>query len=113
MRTASRKRSWAGRSDAIATTVFLGGWRWPAFISNIHPLFGVALFVVKVAFMMFMYIWIRASQPRVRFDKLMKFSWQFMFPLALLITRTLNAHERQVVRRGVRTLAGRLRGAVS
>jgi len=46
-------------------------------------------------------------------DVALKLGLLVLFPLALLITRTLNAHERQVVRRGVRTLAGRLRGAVS
>jgi len=70
--------------SAIVTTVFLGGWQWPAFIANIHPIVSVFVFFAKVWFMLFMFVWIRASLPRVRFDKLMMFNWKFMFPLALL-----------------------------
>ncbi len=44
---------------------------------------GVALFLAKVGFFLFLYIWIRASIPRVRFDKFMRFGWKFMVPLAL------------------------------
>jgi NADH-quinone oxidoreductase subunit H len=71
-------------NSAIVTTVFLGGWKWPAVLSNIHPLIGVGLFLVKVLFVLFLYVWIRASTPRVRYDKFMKFCWKFMVPLALL-----------------------------
>ena len=70
--------------SSIVATVFLGGWQWPAFIADIHPLLSVGVFAVKVLLMLFLYVWVRASLPRVRFDKLMNFSWTFMFPLALL-----------------------------
>ena len=70
-------------NSAIVTTVFLGGWKWPALISDLHPLAGVALFLIKVACVLFLYIWIRASVPRVRYDKFMRFCWKFMVPLAL------------------------------
>jgi len=69
---------------AIVVTVFLGGWLWPAFITSLHPLLGVVVFAVKVVAMLFLYVWIRASLPRVRFDRYMNFSWKFMYPLALL-----------------------------
>jgi NADH-quinone oxidoreductase subunit H len=71
-------------NSAIVATIFLGGWKWPAVVSDLHPLAGVALFLAKVLFMLFVYVWIRASLPRVRFDKFMKFSWKFMLPLALV-----------------------------
>jgi NADH-quinone oxidoreductase subunit H len=71
-------------NGAIVTTVFLGGWKWPAFISDLHPLAGVGLFLAKVVFVLFLYVWIRASIPRVRFDKFMRFSWKFMLPLAFV-----------------------------
>ena len=70
-------------NSAIVTTVFLGGWKWPALISDLHPLAGVALFLIKIACVLFLYIWIRASVPRVRYDKFMRFCWKFMVPLAL------------------------------
>jgi NADH-quinone oxidoreductase subunit H len=71
-------------NSAIVTTIFLGGWKWPAPISDLHPLAGVALFLAKVVFVLFLYVWIRASVPRVRYDKFMRFCWKFMVPLALV-----------------------------
>jgi NADH-quinone oxidoreductase subunit H len=71
-------------NSAIVATVFFGGWKWPAVLSNLHPLVGVALFLAKVGFMLFLYVWIRTATPRVRIDKFMNFAWKFMLPLALL-----------------------------
>jgi NADH-quinone oxidoreductase subunit H len=70
-------------NSAIVATVFLGGWKWPAVVSDLHPLAGVALFLAKVLFVLFLFVWIRASTPRVRYDKFMRFCWKFMLPLAL------------------------------
>jgi NADH-quinone oxidoreductase subunit H len=70
-------------NSAIVATVFLGGWKWPTVISSLHPLAGVGLFLIKVLFVLFLYVWIRASVPRVRYDKFMRFCWKFMVPLAL------------------------------
>ncbi|MBI4904331.1 MAG: NADH-quinone oxidoreductase subunit H [Acidobacteria bacterium] len=47
----------------------------------IHPLFW---FAAKVGAILFLYIWIRGTLPRFRFDQLMKFAWQFLFPVALI-----------------------------
>lgn len=71
-------------NGAIIVTLFLGGWKWPAVISDLHPLAGVALFLIKLLFVLFLYVWIRASIPRVRYDKFMRFCWKFMVPLALV-----------------------------
>jgi NADH-quinone oxidoreductase subunit H len=70
-------------NSAIVATVFMGGWKWPAVLSDLHPLVGVGLFLVKVLVVLFLYIWIRASLPRARYDKFMKFCWKLMVPLAL------------------------------
>jgi NADH-quinone oxidoreductase subunit H len=71
-------------NSAIVATLFLGGWKWPAVLSDLHPLVGVGLFLAKVVFVLFLYVWIRASVPRVRYDKFMRFCWKFMVPLALI-----------------------------
>ncbi len=68
--------------SALATTFFLGGWYGP-FVKQI-PILGLAYFLVKVAFVIFLIIWVRASLPRVRYDQLMRFCWKFLLPLSLL-----------------------------
>jgi NADH-quinone oxidoreductase subunit H len=71
-------------NSAIIATIFLGGWKWPSLLSDLHPLVGVGLFLAKVIFVMFLFVWIRSSTPRVRYDKFMRFCWKFMVPLALV-----------------------------
>jgi len=63
--------------SAIAVTLFLGGWHGPW---NIPILW----FVVKVAFFVFLFIWVRATMARFRYDQLMSFGWKVLLPLALL-----------------------------
>ena len=65
--------------SAVATTVFLGGPYAP-FIDYQHGVF----FVAKIALFMFMFIWLRATLPRFRYDQLMRIGWQVLLPLALL-----------------------------
>jgi NADH-quinone oxidoreductase subunit H len=65
----------------ITTTVFLGGWLLPF---GIHPPGWVDPFVVlgKMAIVTFLFIWIRATLPRLRYDQLMSFGWKVLLPLA-------------------------------
>jgi NADH-quinone oxidoreductase subunit H len=60
----------------VATTLFLGGWQGPF----LPP---VLWFIIKAVAVLFVYIWIRASLPRFRYDQLMKFGWYVIIPLAL------------------------------
>ncbi|HEX8493443.1 MAG TPA: NADH-quinone oxidoreductase subunit NuoH [Pyrinomonadaceae bacterium] len=82
----------------LATTLFLGGWNVPLLDLLVAPgslIFGIVSavgFIVKVIFFLFLYIWLRGTLPRFRFDQLMNFGWKFLLPLAILniiITATL------------------------
>jgi NADH-quinone oxidoreductase subunit H len=64
---------------ALATTMFLGGWLGPIAPSPVW-------FVGKVFLMLFLFIWIRSTLPRFRYDQLMSFGWKRLLPLALLNT---------------------------
>ena len=76
--------------SCIAVVAFLGGWQAPfAFLSFIPP---IIWFLAKVYFLLFFYIWLRATVPRLRFDQLMAFGWKIMLPLSLanvLLTSTV------------------------
>jgi NADH-quinone oxidoreductase subunit H len=79
--------------SAMATTLFLGGWLLPF---GIDPPGWVDPFVVLAKMMIFMtlFIWIRATLPRLRYDQLMSFGWKVLLPLAtlnLLITAIIVA----------------------
>jgi NADH-quinone oxidoreductase subunit H len=69
-------------ASAVIATLFLGGWQGP--LADLHPLIPMFWFFIKTVFMVFVFIWVRASLPRVRYDKLMKFCWKFLAPLALI-----------------------------
>lgn len=68
--------------SCIATALFLGGWQGPLALQI--PILQPVYFFLKVAVMIFMFIWIRASIPRVRFDKMMRFCWKFLLPLGMV-----------------------------
>jgi NADH-quinone oxidoreductase subunit H len=66
----------------LATTIFLGGWQGPG-VATV-PVLGIVYFLAKVSFFLFLYIWLRGTLPRFRFDQLMNFGWKFLLPVALL-----------------------------
>ena len=67
-------------ASAMITTLFLGGWHGPVLDSQL----GALWFLLKVSFVVFIFIWIRATFPRLRIDQIMAFAWKFLFPLSLI-----------------------------
>jgi NADH-quinone oxidoreductase subunit H len=68
--------------SVLATTLFLGGWNGPG-VAQL-PWLGLFYFLIKVVFFLFLYIWLRGTLPRFRFDQLMNFGWKFLLPAAIL-----------------------------
>ncbi len=68
--------------SAIAATLFFGGYRLP-FI-DVPPLLEPLVLFVKILILLFGMIWVRATLPRFRYDRLMAFGWKVLLPLALL-----------------------------
>jgi NADH-quinone oxidoreductase subunit H len=66
----------------IGASLFLGGYWGPGV--EAHPWLGPLYLFIKVAGLLFVLIWLRATLPRIRYDKLMAFGWKVLFPLALL-----------------------------
>jgi NADH-quinone oxidoreductase subunit H len=66
----------------VAATFFLGGY-WGPFVDQV-PILGPVYLVAKVILLLFVMIWLRATLPRFRYDRLMAFGWKIMLPLALL-----------------------------
>ena len=75
----------------VATLLFLGGWTSP-FGDLIHlpdfflvrALLPICWFVFKVFTFLFLYVWVRGTLPRFRYDQLMNFGWRYLMPLAIL-----------------------------
>ena len=67
--------------SAIAATLFFGGYDGP-FVAQL-PWLGPIYLLVKIIILLFGMIWVRATLPRIRYDRLMAFGWKMLFPLAL------------------------------
>jgi NADH-quinone oxidoreductase subunit H len=99
--------------SALATTLFLGGWRapWPITVwSGANTgWWPVLWFLAKVVAFIFFFIWLRGSLPRIRYDQLMAFGWKVLIPVALgwtLIIATMRVWRRQGGSTGVYIVAG-------
>jgi NADH-quinone oxidoreductase subunit H len=73
--------------SAIATTLFLGGWLRPfpsvEFLRFLDYVPSWAWFTIKTCLVLYVFLWIRATLPRYRYDQLMKLGWKFLIPLAI------------------------------
>ncbi|HZG35846.1 MAG TPA: NADH-quinone oxidoreductase subunit NuoH [Gaiellaceae bacterium] len=65
--------------SGLAVTLFLGGWHFPI-LEGLAPLW----FVLKVVVLLFVFIWMRTTLPRLRYDQLMRFGWKVLLPVATL-----------------------------
>lgn len=77
--------------SALVTTLFLGGWIgigtgiiWNVTTAPWAQIIGIAWFLAKVSLFIFLYFWVRATLPRIRYDQLMWFGWKILLPLAVL-----------------------------
>ncbi|PYJ10964.1 MAG: NADH-quinone oxidoreductase subunit NuoH [Verrucomicrobia bacterium] len=66
--------------SGLAVTLFLGGWHAPIHLLEIIPSY--VWFFAKLAVLLFVFIWIRGTLPRMRVDHVMSFAWKFMLPMA-------------------------------
>ena len=66
--------------SAVATDLFLGGWHGPFLPASL----GWIWFLVKVAALLFFYVWMRWTLPRYRYDQLMAFGWKILLPLSVV-----------------------------
>ena len=66
--------------SAVATNLFLGGWHGPF----LPPEYGWIWFLIKLSAILFVYLWLRWTLPRFRYDQLMAFGWKVLLPVATL-----------------------------
>ena len=75
--------------SALATTLFLGGWRAPFPISTVWEgansgWWPILWFTGKIVLGIFFFVWLRGTLPRLRYDQFMRFGWKFLVPIGLL-----------------------------
>lgn len=70
--------------SSLTTILFLGGWLPPLDVAPLNWIPGVVWFALKVALVLFCFLWVRATFPRFRYDQLMRLGWKVFLPLTLL-----------------------------
>jgi NADH-quinone oxidoreductase subunit H len=70
--------------SAMTVILFLGGWLPPLDIPPLNWIPGVVWFALKIAMVLFVFIWVRATVPRYRYDQLMRLGWKVFLPFSLL-----------------------------
>ena len=70
--------------SSMSTILFLGGWLPPLDIDFFQNIPGFIWFLLKVTFLLFLFLWVRATLPRYRYDQLMKLGWKIFLPLSLI-----------------------------
>jgi NADH-quinone oxidoreductase subunit H len=70
--------------SAMTTILFLGGWLPPLEFDILYKVPGFIWFTLKICFLLFCFLWIRATFPRYRYDQLMRLGWKVFLPISLL-----------------------------
>ena len=70
--------------SSMTVILFMGGWLPPFDIFPLNAIPGVMWFVIKIIFILFLFIWVRGTFPRYRYDQLMRLGWKIFLPLSLL-----------------------------
>ena len=70
--------------SAMTTILFLGGWLPPFDIAPFNYIPGFLWFILKITFILFLFIWVRGTFPRYRYDQLMRLGWKVFLPFSLL-----------------------------
>ncbi len=70
--------------SATASILFLGGWLPPFDNAFFNAIPGVIWFIAKIIFLLFCFIWVRATLPRYRYDQLMRLGWKVFLPISLI-----------------------------
>lgn len=70
--------------SAMTVILFLGGWYAPVDVAWLAWIPGVVWFIFKIALCLFVFLWVRATFPRYRYDQLMRLGWKIFLPMSLL-----------------------------
>tara|TARA_B100000809_G_C15082576_1_gene510180 strand:+ start:66 stop:1085 length:1020 start_codon:yes stop_codon:yes gene_type:complete len=70
--------------SGMATILFLGGWLAPFNVAILNEIPGFIWFALKTSLMLFIFLWVRATFPRFRYDQLMRIGWKVFLPFSLL-----------------------------
>ena len=70
--------------SAMTVVLFLGGWYAPFDVAWLTWVPGIVWFALKIAFVLFVFLWVRATFPRYRYDQLMRLGWKIFLPFSLL-----------------------------
>ena len=70
--------------SGMTVTLFLGGWLPPLDIAPLNWIPGPIWFAIKVALVLFVFLWVRATTPRYRYDQLMRLGWKVFLPFTLI-----------------------------
>ena len=70
--------------SSLTTILFLGGWLPPMDVAPFNWVPGPVWFILKVCFCLFVFVWVRATFPRYRYDQLMRLGWKVFLPISLI-----------------------------